>query len=174
MLVKFPKAQFVITTLGSKGSVVSARRTADLEQGREGTFKSHLPLAGAAVLPGCPVSFERAETKHQELDYGGCDLLRATAWPLPTGAAVVDTTGAGDSFIGGVLYALRFGYTLDAALAAGSYVACQKIQDQGARRNLPSSLPTCVFPRGLRSAVPLALGSSGFTGMGHMCQKPTK
>ncbi len=45
---------------------------------------------------------------------------------------VVDTTGAGDSFAGGFLYALSKGKNLEACLAAGNMVAAETIQQIGA------------------------------------------
>ncbi|AKG91708.1 ribokinase family protein [Geoglobus ahangari] len=49
---------------------------------------------------------------------------------------VVDTTGAGDAFAAGFLYAMMSGHGLEVCLAAGNFTACHNIQRLGAR-NFP-------------------------------------
>jgi sugar/nucleoside kinase (ribokinase family) len=51
---------------------------------------------------------------------------------------VVDTTGAGDSFIGSVLYGLCTGMALDRILQLGAVVAACKCTALGARPGLPA------------------------------------
>ena len=50
---------------------------------------------------------------------------------------VVDTTGAGDAFATGFLYAYLNGYDIDVCLRVGNFVASYNIQRLGAR-NFPS------------------------------------
>lgn len=50
---------------------------------------------------------------------------------------VVDTTGAGDAFNAGFLYALLKGYDLDVCGMAGNFVAARCIERMGARDGLP-------------------------------------
>ncbi|CAI5494899.1 unnamed protein product [Closterium sp. Naga37s-1] len=63
-------------------------------------------------------------------------LVAATAVPLEAGQ-VVDTTGAGDAFIGAVLYAISAGFTVDRMLILGATIAAAKCQALGARQGLP-------------------------------------
>lgn len=56
---------------------------------------------------------------------------------LPQGA-VVDTTGAGDSFIGSILYGLTAGMARPAMLRLAAVVAACKCTALGARPGLPA------------------------------------
>ncbi len=49
---------------------------------------------------------------------------------------VIDTTGAGDAFTAGFLYAMFRGYDVETCLAAGNFTACHNIERVGAR-NFP-------------------------------------
>lgn len=60
----------------------------------------------------------------------------ATAAQLPA-EAVVDTTGAGDSFIGSILYGLATGMPVQRAMQLGAVVAACKCTALGARPGLP-------------------------------------
>ena len=50
----------------------------------------------------------------------------------------VDTTGAGDAFVGGLSYALAAGDTLRVGLALGASVAAEAVQKPGAQSSYPS------------------------------------
>jgi len=63
-------------------------------------------------------------------------VLVAPAAALPK-ELVVDTTGAGDSFIGSVLYGLTTGMALDRVLQLGAVVAACKCTALGSRPGLP-------------------------------------
>lgn len=60
----------------------------------------------------------------------------ASAAGLPPGA-VADTTGAGDAFIGSLLYGLTTGLAPEAMLRLGAAVAACKCTALGARPGLP-------------------------------------
>lgn len=62
------------------------------------------------------------------------EILKCDAWPV---AQVVDTTGAGDAFIGGVAYSLATGLPLEQMLCLASYVASAKLAAPGSRTGLP-------------------------------------
>ncbi len=49
----------------------------------------------------------------------------------------MDTTGAGDAFIAGVIYGLTHGLSVPHTLNIASYVASQKLRAPGARAGLP-------------------------------------
>ncbi|EEH59245.1 pfkB family carbohydrate kinase [Micromonas pusilla CCMP1545] len=66
---------------------------------------------------------------------GPCDVTFAPAC-LVTKSAVVDTTGAGDSFIGSMCYGIANGFDLTRAMRLGSYVAarkCREVSETGPR-----------------------------------------
>ena len=52
---------------------------------------------------------------------------------------VVDTTGAGDSYIGGFLTATALGCSQETAMLLGTSVAAEKLQSLGSRKGLPTS-----------------------------------
>ena len=54
-----------------------------------------------------------------------------------TQEAVVDTTGAGDAFVGSLIYGLAVGLGTEAMLRLGSVVAACKCTALGARPGLP-------------------------------------
>ena len=64
---------------------------------------------------------------------------------IPPGP-VVDTTGAGDAFCGGVLYGLVKDYPLERCLKIGSRVAASCIAKKGARDGLPYFSEDLVTP----------------------------
>ncbi|PNH04664.1 Ribokinase [Tetrabaena socialis] len=71
---------------------------------------------------------------------GGCVAVARVAMASIAGMpkeAVVDTTGAGDSFIGSCLYGLCTGLPLHATLRLAAVVAACKCTELGARQGLP-------------------------------------
>jgi sugar/nucleoside kinase (ribokinase family) len=64
-------------------------------------------------------------------------FLESPAFPVPGGCR--DTTGAGDAFHAGFLYAMLQGETIEAALNTGCAVAALKCRDLGARAALPTA-----------------------------------
>jgi len=46
---------------------------------------------------------------------------------------IVDTNGAGDAFVGGLLAGLSLGHPITKAVNAGQYAACEVIQQDGAK-----------------------------------------
>ena len=57
---------------------------------------------------------------------------------MPVGK-VVDTTGAGDSFVAGVLYGLAEGWDIEETTRFASAVSAHCIQQLGATAGIPSS-----------------------------------
>lgn len=74
------------------------------------------------------------------------EVVTCAAWPVAE-SEIVDTTGAGDAFIAGVIYGLLHGFTVPRTLNLASFVASQKLRAPGARAGLPR-----------RGAVPRELG----------------
>ena len=99
--------------------------------------RRHAPHARWAVVTlgesGC-VAIERSESEQSE----GWRELRVPACPLEPGE-VVDTTGAGDAFIGGLAAATVRGLGLEEALRVAAWVAAENCRGEGARGGMPSA-----------------------------------
>jgi sugar/nucleoside kinase (ribokinase family) len=71
----------------------------------------------------------------------GADAVLAQVFVSPAAGLpsdlVVDTTGAGDSFIGSVIYGLVTGMAVDRLMRLGAVVAACKCTALGARQGLP-------------------------------------
>ena len=96
-----------------------------------------------------------AEDAVRRLLAGGCRLAAVTLGPRGAvagargsrelfeveapRAVVVDTTGAGDAFHGGVAWALAAGHPWEASLRVGAFVAARKCERPGAREGLPGA-----------------------------------
>uniref|UniRef100_A0A7R9YT32 Carbohydrate kinase PfkB domain-containing protein n=1 Tax=Chlamydomonas euryale TaxID=1486919 RepID=A0A7R9YT32_9CHLO len=103
----------------------AARISAEAAASREATFN-----ADASNATG----YQSTATKQPSLL--SARVLRASAAALPK-SAVVDTTGAGDSFIGSVLYGLATGMPYPEMLRLAAVVAACKCTEVGARAALP-------------------------------------
>ena len=126
------------------------------------------PLPSNAAKPGSSMEGTTVRQRKPRLQF--YDSMSVSAWPVEdtTGsgasqssspalpAVVVDTTGAGDAFIGGTLVGLTRGFKLEGALALGVFVASHKLRAHGARAGLPrvraGEVPSCVLPAGSGSA----------------------
>jgi ribokinase len=84
---------------------------------------------------------KRVRTIIVTLGAGGCRLLRAdrTALELPGHAVkVIDTVGAGDTFVGALAAALARGEALERALAWANAAAALSVTGRGALGGMPS------------------------------------
>ena len=77
-------------------------------------------------------------------------LTRCSAWPMkiqpddplkkdPNAEYIVDTTGAGDSYIGGFIASSLFGWSPEMCMLLGTAVVAEKLQNVGSRKGLPTS-----------------------------------
>jgi len=127
-LLGLGKAKLIFTTLGAEGSMVMGRPEdmqrggKESEGGREEGLS--LPLAMQESTYVCPV-------KGTTLMVTKCD-----AWPVEP-KEIVDTTGAGDAFIAGLIYGLIHSWLVPRMLVLGGFVAAQKLKGPGARAGLP-------------------------------------
>ncbi|XP_031371976.1 ribokinase-like isoform X2 [Punica granatum] len=108
MLLRLPKLKFVIVTLGEEGCVM-LERTSDDPQLEEVDVDNLLDLLkqrkdDGAMVPTCVSS---AITKLRADGIGTVTgrLILGTAEKIPP-SELVDTTGAGDAFIGATIYAI--------------------------------------------------------------------
>ncbi|CAI5984953.1 unnamed protein product [Closterium sp. NIES-64] len=112
MAVRLPRARFIIVTLGADGCAMLDRRVAAASEApSEDVDKALQWVIRAAQEKGSkqgnPVVFSSRPLRLKSMAQGtevAAQLVAATAVPLEAGQ-VVDTTGAGDAFIGAVLYA---------------------------------------------------------------------
>jgi sugar/nucleoside kinase (ribokinase family) len=114
-----PTCQFVIITRGKNGSIL-------IERFDEQIFS---PIEKTDQTQGSIITQEIQE-----------DLLiwNCTAWPIQS-EDIIDTTGCGDAFIGGIIYGLLTEklWSKGQLLRFASYIAMCKLKGIGARTSLP-------------------------------------
>eukprot|EP00898_Chlorokybus_atmophyticus_P005216 jgi/Chlat1/5696/Chrsp38S05542 len=167
MAGKLPHAKFIVSTLGDQGAVMLERAgdgasslkespaastvSKLMEAGKHervpavagrGTTASYIGLnQGVLVMATPPACFTRPNDLLSMLE-GSDDVkvdgrfLYAPAVPL-TQKDVVDTTGAGDAFIGAVLYGLATGLSNKKIMSLATTVAARNCMALGARPGLP-------------------------------------
>lgn len=108
-------AKFVVTTLGSSGSIL-VQREGRREKGR-----------GVNMLVQSKIVSSHKGSQSYE-------VIECPAWPAEK---IVDTTGAGDAFIGGIIYGLVTKMDFERMLCLASRVAAAKLGGIGARSALP-------------------------------------
>lgn len=139
MLLKLPKLKFVVVTLGEDGCIM-------LERSNENSLSEEVDVDDSLValkhknesnttLPTCVASSE-VKLHAKGIGSVGGRLLLGTAEKIPP-SELVDTTGAGDSFIGAVLYALCADMPPEKMLPFASQVAGIGCRALGARTGLP-------------------------------------
>jgi len=95
-------------------------------------------LAGSQTLQLRPAAASSGTDDPDSDADAAYDVLSCSAWPLQPGD-LVDSTGAGDAFIGGFLSAWVTGLGDDAScLALATTVAAAKLRKKGAREGLPT------------------------------------
>ncbi|UJR21764.1 hypothetical protein I4U23_024839 [Adineta vaga] len=114
--------KFVIITCGKNGSILVERLD-----------KNSLSQTKDNPDHGSMVTREVHQINGEDFTVWKC-----TAWPVKS-EEITDTTGCGDSFIGGVLYCLlrKEFWSRDQLLRFASYIAMCKIKGIGARSSLP-------------------------------------
>lgn len=165
MLHQLPRAKWIITTLGSQGSVLIRRvdqHAVSASSSSEGAFVSNCQtvidelfskLAPHGQQIACnsqtgvdiytndiqtaqhPLNLQLSTS--QEVSVSALVTVASAAGIPPN--AVVDTTGAGDAFIGSVLYSIAMGIEPERSLCLASVVAACKCTQLGARPGLPYS-----------------------------------
>lgn len=140
------RARVIVTTLGSSGAILMRRANDSLTDLR--CVKAHRSSkVGVDDNPiPAPILLQELLGRVTELTVnsfnyqaiGGVDVqvFRCTTWPLHA-SEVVDSTGAGDAFIGGFLAAFVQGFNEQACLRLASLVAAQKMKGVGSRSKLP-------------------------------------
>jgi len=70
----------------------------------------------------------------------GCLLVtkeKVTHVPVPRSSQVLDTTGAGDCFVGSLVYFLSIGLPLEISLQKANYVASKSVEKRGTQPSFP-------------------------------------
>ncbi|EFJ40764.1 hypothetical protein VOLCADRAFT_84359 [Volvox carteri f. nagariensis] len=146
---RLPAARWVITTLGSRGAVLLERPPTRNREGGDPRVSQEEPRAATLdeVMVGeLGPQLEEAVKKRKAEREERPVCVSASGVGIGAGAvvatedfdAVVDTTGAGDSFIGSVLYGLCTGLPLPSTLRLAAVVAACKCTALGARPGLPT------------------------------------
>ena len=133
-------AKLIITTCGAEGSILMVRKSYLLKVSYN--FPSPtLPIS--FELPSISSSsssslFSSSSVEGNESD--SSDIIykiHCNSWPDLSSKEIVDSIGAGDSFIGGIIFSLIKKLPLDVMLQVGTWVATEKLKSSGARSGLP-------------------------------------
>ncbi|MCD9643517.1 hypothetical protein HAX54_031090 [Datura stramonium] len=140
MLLRLPKVKFVIVTLGKDGCIMLQRTEMDNllpeEMDVEDLFeKLNLEKDTNATLPAC-ISSNVAKLHAKGIGTIIGKLLVGTAESIPQ-TELIDTTGAGDAFIGAVLHSIYANMPPEKMLQFAAQVAAIKCRTLGARAGLP-------------------------------------
>ncbi|XP_059297362.1 uncharacterized protein LOC132050231 [Lycium ferocissimum] len=140
MLLRLPKVKFVIMTLGKDGCIMLQRTEMDNllpeEMDVDDLFeKLNQEKDTNATLPAC-ISSNVAKLHAKGIGTIIGKLFVGTAESIPP-TELIDTTGAGDAFIGAVLYSLCANMPPEKMLPFAAQVAAIKCRALGARAGLP-------------------------------------
>ncbi|KAJ0967415.1 hypothetical protein J5N97_024332 [Dioscorea zingiberensis] len=150
LLLQFPRTKFVIVTLGSNGCIMLERsfsgedpnmKTKDIEN-LVGSLK--LRIEKTQPTPIC-ISSPIMRLSADGIGTVNGRLLLGTAESIAP-SELVDTTGAGDAFVGAVLYALCAGMSPEKMLPFAAQVAAASCREMGARPGLPQRTDPRLAP----------------------------
>ncbi|KAG5413244.1 hypothetical protein IGI04_000811 [Brassica rapa subsp. trilocularis] len=161
MLLRLPKLKFVIVTLGEEGCLMIQRDSTEASESKETDIESLVEtlkdrVDSTATFPTC-VSSETAKLKANGVGTLSGRLFLGTAEKIPP-EELVDTTGAGDAFIGAVLYALCAGMPPEKMLPFATQVAACNCRALGARTGLPHRTDPRLVP--FLACTTVSVGSS--------------
>uniref|UniRef100_A0A803PG97 Carbohydrate kinase PfkB domain-containing protein n=1 Tax=Cannabis sativa TaxID=3483 RepID=A0A803PG97_CANSA len=148
MFLKLPKLKFVIVTLGEEGCIMlerSVNETPSKEVDVESLLESlKQKKDGTTTFPTC-VSSSVENIRANGIGTISGRLILGTAEKIPP-SELIDSTGAGDSFIGAVLYALCAKMPVEKMLPFAALVAGACCRALGARTGLPHRTNPCLSP----------------------------
>ncbi|KAK7393337.1 hypothetical protein VNO78_21890 [Psophocarpus tetragonolobus] len=146
IILRLPRLKFAIVTLGKDGCIMLENCVNDesshIEEMDVESCLTSLKKRGddSTAMPTCiasPVTKLRAEGIGSVFGR----LYFGTSEKIPP-SELIDTTGAGDAFVGAVLYAICANLSPEKMLPFASYVAASNCRALGAR----SGLPHCTDP----------------------------
>ncbi|TKY62284.1 DNA-directed RNA polymerase III subunit RPC8 [Spatholobus suberectus] len=140
MLLRLPNINFVIVTLGEDGCLMlerSANEDADIEERDVESFLEFL-CKGKDDSLASPTCIPSGVTKFRANGIGTIcgKFYIGTAEKIPD-SELIDTTGAGDAFIGAIVYAICANMVPEKMLPFAAQVAAAKCRALGARTGLP-------------------------------------
>ncbi|GAY40210.1 hypothetical protein CUMW_050250 [Citrus unshiu] len=140
MLLKLPNLRFAIVTLGEDGCIMlerSVNESPELEEIDVDSLLEQLKQRkdDRVAVPTCISSLE-TRLRAEGIGTVSGRLYIGTAEKIPP-SELVDTTGAGDAFIGAVLYALCANMPPEKMLPFAAQVAAAGCRALGARTSLP-------------------------------------
>ncbi|CAM6093357.1 unnamed protein product [Calypogeia fissa] len=149
LAVLLPRLRFIIVTQGSQGCVMLERSTSEADDILD-------PNATLLLLRNEAEQVRNSEPTVFSSKVGafqGSSSNEAVVGRLLVGTAatlqpeeVVDTTGAGDAFIGGITYGILAGFPPEQMLRLGATVAAAKCKALGARTGLPLRSDPSLIP----------------------------
>lgn len=140
ILLKLPSAKVVIATLGEDGCIMLERaETGDVQPEEvdiDDLFeKMKQSIDTTSTMPTCKTS-DVAKLHAKGIGTVYARLLVGTSEKIPS-SEIVDTTGAGDAFVGAVLYSLCANVPPEKMLMFAAQVAAIGCRALGARAGLP-------------------------------------
>ncbi|KAF7848297.1 hypothetical protein BT93_L2119 [Corymbia citriodora subsp. variegata] len=150
ILLRSPKLKFAIVTMGERGCLM-LERSSDAENSVMGEEDVNSLLHSleqkkddSVARPMC-ISSKVVKLKANGIGTLTGRLFTCTAERTPP-SELVDTTGAGDAFIGAILYALCMNMTPEKMLPFAATVAASGCKGLGARTSLPFRTDPCLAP----------------------------
>ncbi|XP_054800437.1 uncharacterized protein LOC129304707 isoform X1 [Prosopis cineraria] len=140
MLLQLPNIKFVIVTLGKDGCIMLERSDNEGQSSEEVDVDSLLESLeirknDSISIPNC-ISSSVTKLKADGIGTVCGRIYFGTAEKIPP-SELVDTTGAGDAFIGAILFAICANFSPEKMLAFAATVAAVKCRALGARSGLP-------------------------------------
>ncbi|XP_058737894.1 uncharacterized protein LOC131610050 isoform X2 [Vicia villosa] len=147
MLIRLPNVKFVIVTLGEDGCLMLERSTNEDVGIEERNVESFLELLykekdDSLAIPTCISSVVRKFRSNGIGTVCGRFFI-GTAEKIPD-SELIDTTGAGDAFIGAIMYAICSNMVPEIMLPFAAQVAAAKCRALGARTGLPHRTDPCL------------------------------
>ncbi|KAI4350288.1 hypothetical protein L6164_004757 [Bauhinia variegata] len=140
MLLRLPKIKFVIVTLGKDGCIMLERNVSEGHPTEEvdvdGLLESSEMRKNENITTPTCISSSVKKLKAEGIGTVCGRLYVGTAENIPQ-SELIDTTGAGDAFIGAVLYAICANFPPEKMLPFAASVAAAKCRALGARSGLP-------------------------------------
>ncbi|XP_052211075.1 ribokinase-like isoform X2 [Diospyros lotus] len=149
MLVRLPNVNFVIVTFGEDGCLM-LERSATVNDQSEGMDADSLLKSleqrkdKTTARPTC-ISSTVTRMRVEGVGEVSGRFFLGTAENIPA-SEVIDTTGAGDAFVGAVLYAICTGMPQEKMLRFAAQVAAACCRALGARTGLPGSTDPRLAP----------------------------
>lgn len=150
MLLKLPNLRFVIVTLGERGCIMLERSVVEAFNTQEAKVdivleKLQKEISNTHNNPTCISCKSSLRLSADGIGTVNGKVYVGTAEKIPS-SELIDTTGAGDAFIGAILYALCAGMSPEKMLPFASKVAASGCKALGARTGLPLHTDSRLAP----------------------------